>query len=368
VTFRLHRDLPVAAASRTLLNGHWLATGPGGLQIPATVPGDVISDLLAAGRIPEPFYETNFRNGTYSALWTGRWGYTRLFTMAGEQADTTSTFLALNGVKMGATIYLNGATLGTADDQFLRFEFPVTHALRGNGSINNLTVSFDGLVDTHGRYMACTGGWDWAPYSTTSDKFSPQTPTFSMGLWKGVYLYSVPEGSIAIRHVIPQISYDGDYPTAPLVDGAHAGFTVRCRAVLWAPTAIARATVALVGNWSAHAVATVVVSLSAGETIVEIVTRANATDARLWWPRGYGDQPLYLLNLSVSTGAGTAISQTRRVGFRFAPLVTVNDLDMATHDPAFRRAGTTGTHKLSDRSVLRTVRLPPAPKASCCYA
>ena len=85
---------------------------------------------------------------------------------------------------MGATISLNGHVLGQATNQFLRYEYPVgadrflchsthcslfwclrklsavqvTHVLQ---SENTLTVAFDRNIDCEGRWMACTGGWDW---------------------------------------------------------------------------------------------------------------------------------------------------------------------------------------------------------------
>jgi hypothetical protein len=32
--------------------------------------------------------------------------------------------------------------------------------------LNTIAVVFQSALNT-GRYMACTGGWDWAPYSNT---------------------------------------------------------------------------------------------------------------------------------------------------------------------------------------------------------
>ena len=52
--------------------------------------------------------------------------------------------------------------------------------------------------------MSCTGGWDWAPYSQTSQGGAN---TFSKGIWKSVYLATV--GTAAITHVVPQIKYLG---------------------------------------------------------------------------------------------------------------------------------------------------------------
>jgi small subunit ribosomal protein S20 len=59
------------------------------LTIPATVPGDLLSDLKAAGIIGEPYYEVNFRN---SSLWDDNvWTYTIQFTtMSVLTIDSTS--------------------------------------------------------------------------------------------------------------------------------------------------------------------------------------------------------------------------------------------------------------------------------------
>ena len=51
---------------------------------------------------------------------------------------------------------------------------------------------------------SCTGGWDWAPYSTTSQGGAA---TFSKGIWKSVYVAEV--AAAAITHIVPQIFYKG---------------------------------------------------------------------------------------------------------------------------------------------------------------
>jgi len=91
-----------------------------------------------------------------------------------------------DGVKMGARILINGQEIGTAADQFRRYTFPLSPSLlRAGEGANTLSVIFDKQVDCGGRWMSCTGGWDWAPYSTTSEGGAA---TFSKGIWKSVYV------------------------------------------------------------------------------------------------------------------------------------------------------------------------------------
>ena len=52
--------------------------------------------------------------------------------------------------------------------------------------------------------------------------------TFTKGIWKSVYITST--SSAVIRHVVPQIFYEGTYPTAPLTDGKHEHTRAQARA------------------------------------------------------------------------------------------------------------------------------------------
>eukprot|EP00665_Eupelagonemidae_sp_cell47_P000781 gene781-1834_t len=61
---------------------------------------------------------------------------------------------------MGARAVLNGRPLGEMRDQFLRYAFPVNGSLRVGS--NTLTVEFDAAINCEQRWMACSGGWDWA--------------------------------------------------------------------------------------------------------------------------------------------------------------------------------------------------------------
>eukprot|EP01051_Picozoa_sp_SAG22_P011377 SAG22_NODE_1086_length_5629_cov_2.137251_5_plen_421_part_00 len=74
----------------------------------------------------------------------------------------------------------------------------------------------------------------------------------------------------------------------------------------------------------------------------------KAEAIRLWWPNGLGTQKQYNVTCSFSPTSGTAASAsatvaTRKVGFKFAPLVTINDTDPAAIAAATGQIGT-GNH------------------------
>ena len=90
-------------------------TGGKKLSIPATVPGDLITDLESAGIIGDPLYELNWLNST---IWdVNTWTYSTSFTAPA----TGTSVLVFDGVKMGA--YISTARLSNITDQFLRYGF-----------------------------------------------------------------------------------------------------------------------------------------------------------------------------------------------------------------------------------------------------
>jgi hypothetical protein len=182
----------------------WTATSATGEEISAAVPGDIISDLHAAGKIANPFFETTWKN---SSLWKGNlWTYSTHFQRPASAEGGGAVLLVFDGLKMGAEISLNGHKLGNATDQFARYQYDVTKLLKhGAGATNALQLSFSNAIDTAGRFMTCSGEADWAPYSDTFQHSailgagSKRMPTFSFGIWKSVSLVVVQRAAISER-------------------------------------------------------------------------------------------------------------------------------------------------------------------------
>ena len=156
----------VAGDSLQLLDGAWTATSDaaGAVPVPAVVPGDLISDLARAGVIPDPFFNLTWRDE--AGRWDlAAWTFTSSFATPSWAAAGASTLLVFDSVKMAADIVLNGAPLGAATSQHLRYSYDVSALLAPAGGSNTLSVAFPATVsDTRnddGRYQGCSGGWDW---------------------------------------------------------------------------------------------------------------------------------------------------------------------------------------------------------------
>jgi beta-mannosidase len=326
--------------------------------IPAQVPGDLLSDLVAANRLPEPYYETNFQSTYFCGDDPARiWTYKIEFDASSLFLPTTTTshhdhandneeeddiiLLVMDGIKMGARIELNQQEIGVTSDQFLRYQFDVTNILSRNATNNNtLLIRFDSNILTDGRFMPCSGGWDWAPFSNCSKTTDTHSASFTKGITKSVYLTRV--SSTAITAIVPQTFYKGAYPTTALRDGSHDGFQVQVKIHLWSrPRTHIQGEIQLQGSWGANT--SQVVEWMGGDAVVTLSIMAEAKDIRLWWPTGMGTNPRELAKRPMfdvavhfvpqqesninNNNSIVVVSDARRIGFRHFALVTGNDTD-----------------------------------------
>jgi beta-mannosidase len=279
------------------------AAGP----LPATVPGCVHTDLLAAGLIPDPYLDDNeARLG-----WIGRtdWIYETSFDHTGpgqRRAD-----LVFDGLDTVATITLNGVEVGRTRNMHRGYRFDVASLLRGRD--NRLAIRFDSayrhaeevrerLGERPNAYpepfnfirkMACNFGWDWGPTLVTA------------GIWRPASLHTWSTARLA--RVRPLVTVRGSTGQVELhVDLERTGDE---------PLVLT----AVVGG-----AAPIEVEVEAGQrTAVVTVTVA---DVARWWPRGYGDQPRYPVRVGLADAGGTELdSWQRAVGFRSVRLDTTPD-------------------------------------------
>src|ERR671915_40315 len=262
-------------------------------QVPATVPGCVHTDLLAAGLIPDPYLDDN----ELRLAWIGRtdWAYETTFDWT--QVGAARTELDCAGLDTVATVELNGVVLGQTTNMHRRYRFDVVGALRPGA--NRLVVRFaapyayaerlrDELGDRPGAYpepynfirkMACNFGWDWGPTLVTA------------GIWRPIGLRSWSTARLAA--VRPQASADGRVIVHTTLDRLAADeLTLSIDLAGRSTTAV----------------------IPAGQTAATVELKVDSP--ALWWPRGYGDQPLYDLDLSLTGPSGRLDGWRRRIGFR----------------------------------------------------
>lgn len=287
----------------TTLDGQWTLRAVGGpvpddlagRVVPATVPGTVHTDLLAAGLIPDPFDGDNER----ALAWIGRcdWEYSREFDVdlhAAERHD-----LVCDGLDTVATVRVNGADVARTANQHRRYRFDLRPFLRHGG--NTLSIRFDSAIDEAERMEAVYGelphsyrhpfnalrksasnfGWDWGIEAVTA------------GIWRSIRLESWSDVRIT------------SLMTAPDLEGT-TGRLVVSAGIEWATAAPAELTVRVDGS-------SITVPLRPKTPRAEVVL--EVPDVEPWWPIGHGGQRLYQATVTLSTGS-THDVHSRAVGFR----------------------------------------------------
>ncbi|WFE34134.1 glycoside hydrolase family 2 protein [Micromonospora sp. WMMD975] len=300
----------------TLLHEGWtLRAEPGpavppeiaGAAVPATVPGCVHTDLLAAGLIPDPYLDDNENRLT----WIGRtdWVYRTTFAwQPGDRADRVDLVCA--GLDTVATVTLNDVEVGRTENQHRGYRFDVRSLLRPGD--NTLAVRFDSpyryaeahrdrLGDRPNAYpepfhfirkTACNFGWDWGPTVVTA------------GIWQQIGLHAWSTARLASVR-----------PLVTVVDGAgRVELHVEVERAADEPLTV-RAAVAGV---------TAEVTVPAGQRATALTL--TVPDPALWWPVGYGDQPLHDLDVTLHAADGRHLdAASRRIGFRSIRLDTTPD-------------------------------------------
>ncbi|MBE9918100.1 hypothetical protein G8C92_29305 [Paenibacillus donghaensis] len=271
------------------LTGAWFLEGEGvntegsqaRIAIEAQVPGHVHQDLQRAGLIPDPGYRKQADECQWVEHW--RWSYRREFEI--RRLEPGRPVLEFDGLDTYAEIYLNGRRLARTDNMFVRYRFDVSGLLREG--TNELVVRFRTVTEgiagkSHGggaaftserlfvRRMQCTFGWDWVGRLV------------SYGIWRPV------------RIVFEDIATIDDlYVYTKVIDGRGASLAVavetsrRTEEPLRLELAIADPSGRII--WQA------VRRLTGGK----LDLTADLTDPDLWWPAGYGGQPLYSIALKL---------------------------------------------------------------------
>jgi beta-mannosidase len=264
---------------------------------PATVPGSVQHDLWQAGEIPNPYVGRN----SLLCEWVPQrtWVYRKSFRVD-EALRGRQLRLRFEGVDYAAQFYLNGERLGAHEGLFETVVFDVTEkALFGAENLIAVVIApapdeqpqvgYTSRVRTFKPRM--NYGWDFCPRMV------------HLGVWDDVWLEVTGPARVEALHVRPHLSE------------AHSRADVEVNATLWAAAPV-RAQVSTSISVGGEVVAShsAWVDLHPGENSASV--SLALTEPRLWWPNGFGEQPLYEAEVRVDTPDGTWDARTATFGLR----------------------------------------------------
>ncbi len=263
----------------------------------ATVPGSVYADLLADGSMPDPFYRDNelgaFRLMEHDFI------YRRTFALAEEDITKQHIVLRCDGLDTLAHVTVNGTAVGDADNMHIRWEWDVKRLLRFGE--NEIEIRLDSPVNfalkaaetmplwgsddatpgyPHLRKAHCMFGWDWGPRLPDA------------GIWRSIGLLAYDGARLTDVH-IRQTHAHGvvTLRITPAIEGAGCRYRVQITAPDGSVTD---------GG-----------TFDGGDTAQLVIDHPQ-----LWWPSGYGGQPLYTVTVTLLHGEETLDAWPRRIGLR----------------------------------------------------
>ncbi|KAI0772055.1 glycoside hydrolase family 2 protein [Trametes elegans] len=283
-------------------DGEWLAV--------QSFPTTVHVELLKHERIPDPFIGLH----EWDVQWIGEveWAFKTRFTASEVEVEAENVDLVFDGLDTFAVVELNGQKILETDNQFIAHRVPVKSQLKAGE--NELVLTFASafrkgreIEQQHGKLQLWNGdssrlhvrkaqynyGWDWGPVLMTA------------GPWKpiGLEIYTTRISDIDIR---PRVN-------EKLGAGVDVSFEL---------------------SKSDHSIATVTVKDPEGRVIIgqsnltikseraEAHFKLSAGALELWYPVGYGKQPIYSVEITITDKEGHLLdSKTQTFAFRRVRIV-----------------------------------------------
>ncbi|EIN10923.1 glycoside hydrolase family 2 protein [Punctularia strigosozonata HHB-11173 SS5] len=289
-------------------DGEWIAVS----QFPTTVH----VELLTLRRIPDPFIGLN----EWEVQWVGEasWSFKTAFAVSEGELASPHADLVFEGLDTFVVIYLNGSKIHESDNQFLSHRISVKGGLKAGA--NELLLEFDSaflrgreIEKQHGKLGLWNGdssrlhvrkaqynyGWDWGPVLMTT------------GPWRPIFLHTY-ETRIDDLDIRSKVSPSLDVFLSVDCTLSH---DVACTS-----------SVALVDASGNRVIGGSNLTVKNGYARAEFSLSAGTVD--LWYPVGYGKQPIYTVEVQIADEAGKVLDfKSQKIAFRRAQVVQEKLID-----------------------------------------
>lgn len=272
------------------LNGIWqMSVKVESETLPANVPGTVAEVLLAAGKIPDPYWRDNETMAL--PVFGKEYVFSRTFTVGEDLLSHDRVYLRCDGLDTLAEITLNDRLLAETDNMHRIYRFDVKGLLHAGD--NTLSVLFHsptasqegagmGSFPAGLRKAACMYGWDWGLSLPDS------------GIWRNISI----EAFDGARLDWVRIAQDHAQNQVVL--------TVTPEAEVWDGDVVLRGEV-----------------LDPEGNLIGLGDRAfqvKIENPRLWQPVGFGEQPLYTVRITAQKDGKELDTMEKHIGLRTVEL------------------------------------------------
>ena len=294
------------------------------------LPCDVRMPLLAADRIKEPLVADYWEESTW--VEERSWWFVKTFDSSEVCLDDDIIELMLDGLDSRGDIFVNGRFLGTHRNVHYPFKYDIKPLIQGgeNEIMIRLTSGLETVTEADVgelNYAVCMEknnnrpergderrsfvrraqynvGWDWGPR------------VISIGIIGGVSLSGY--AGVAIREV--------NVETVSIGETARLKAMVNIENVDVIRSSVGRLTIEITNEEGYQQIIHKDnILLTSGYNYLDL--EWDVQDAKLWWPNGYGEQPMYQITVSVKSAEGCDTSPTFSYGIRKIVLDTdaIND-------------------------------------------
>ncbi|HCD44597.1 MAG TPA: glycoside hydrolase family 2, partial [Lachnoclostridium sp.] len=248
----------------------------------AKVPGTVYGTWLEYGAMEDPYWRDCEDKAL--AMMEAEYEYSLTVTLEKEVGECDVVWLLFEGIDTLADIWLNGHYLGHADNMHRAWQYPVKPLVKAENIIRVLLSSplpfirkayeedpYDGAPESMKgfpflRKAHCSFGWDWGPRLPDA------------GLFRNVAFIGAKKAAILDVHISQSHREEGVVLSLyPEVKTFCSEEVYSCEVRIMDPEG------------------TLTVYLDTPKTV-------TIPQPKLWWPNGYGDQPLYLVELVLKAG------------------------------------------------------------------
>ncbi|MBJ33170.1 MAG: beta-mannosidase [Flavobacteriaceae bacterium] len=288
------------------LHENWTVSSAHGMQsYPATVPGNIFSDLMDNEIIEDPFVGEN----EYKVQWVSDsiWVYKSTFNLPKSVLNKQYITLNFDGLDTYATVKLNGKSLIKTNNAFRNYTIPIKGLIKSENAIdirfnptsiheNNAKAKLDVTMPEGNRIFTRKAqfqyGWDWGPVLNTS------------GIWKDIYVKAW--NMAALDHIyLEEIAYTAE----------EASFNVN----------VTLTNPAVVGSSIEVEVAgkVYVIELNEKQTVYSVPV--NIENPTFWWPHNLGTPHLYKVDIRLTKNGELLDAKELKHGIRTVELVTEPD-------------------------------------------
>eukprot|EP00041_Stephanoeca_diplocostata_P033319 m.1098601 g.1098601 ORF g.1098601 m.1098601 type:complete len:993 (-) comp24314_c0_seq13:202-3180(-) len=356
-TIRARDQRVICRVLNTAENQAWTVTNANGsISVPAHVPGHVYMDLRRANVTKhDPYFR--FEDDAQTWVRNETWVYSLTFDLPGFEATSAIMHdLVFEGIDTVGNVSLNGAFVGVTNNQHRTWTFNVSAIVQNQNNVLQVTLTpATSYADAHAsKYPYSIGdetfipqrvpnkafvrkqqsdfGWDWGPALVPA------------GIWRPVVFYQY--DVVRITNVVTTVSrIPTDASTWLVCARVHLRLASEALANHYVDVTVAvgdvNGTIA-VGTTRGGGVGDAACGVapqpdSTTDRVVVVSVRVAATDVSLWWPTGYGRQPLYNITTSAKAPETHTAYDTfvHTVGFREIDVVEDDITDASNPGKSF---------------------------------